>query len=137
MIQITKIWFDGDWMYGLDDSGRQYKQSILWYRRLVDATPEQRNSYTLSIDGIHWRAINEDISFDSFVERNNIEPNAMQRFFLTHREINLSQFSQLLGINPTLMRDYINGWKTPSPQRKKEILNGIHSYASSLQSVSF
>lgn len=42
MIHITKIWFDGDWMFGIDENNNQYKQSILWYWRLVEATTEQK-----------------------------------------------------------------------------------------------
>ena len=68
MIEIKKIWFEGDWLFGQDSSGKIYKQSILWYRRLVDATEEQRNNYELSDEGMHWRCIDEDISFDSFIE---------------------------------------------------------------------
>ena len=137
MIRITKIWFEGNWMYGLSEDGKTYRQSILWYWRLIEATPEQLNDYTLSHDGIHWRNINEDIGMDSFEERNNIEPNAMQRFFLTHRELNLAGIAKYLNINPTLLRDYINGWKTPSEARVKEIREGIRRYALSLQNVTF
>lgn len=137
MVQISKIWFDGDWMYGETKDGKQYKQSILWYWRLVDATPQEREQYTLSYDGIHWRNINEDIGMDSFEERNNIEPTAMQKFFLKHREFNIAGLSDILHINPTLLRDYINGWKTPSEARVNEIREGMHQYALKLEKVPF
>lgn len=137
MVKIEKIWFDNLWLFGQDVSGNIYKQSILWYRRLVDATKEQRENYELSDIGIHWRCINEDISFDSFVERNNVEPNAMQKFFLSHREFNLIGLSKILGINHTLLYDYINGWKTPSPKRVEEIRSGIKRYAQELENVEF
>ena len=137
MIHITKIWFDGDWMFGIDENNNQYKQFILWYWRLVEATTEQKNKYTLSYDGIHWRDINEDIGMDSFQKLNGIEPNAMQKFFLTHRELNVAGIAKYLKINPTLLRDYINGWKIPSEARIKEIQEGIHKYALSLENVTF
>ena len=137
MKRIVQIWFDSNWLYGKDEEGTQYRQSVLWYRRLMDASPAQRADYTLSEDGMHWRSINEDIGFESFIERNNIEPNPMQTFFLTHREINLSSFAKKIGINANLVRDYINGWKTPSSQRKAEILSGVHTYAQDLQQISF
>lgn len=137
MIDIRKIWFDETHMYGQDSKGKVYKQSFLWYPRLYLATPEQRQNYTLGLDGIHWRTIDEDISFDSFEERGDVEPTAMQQFFLTHREINVAGIAKIIGINPTLLRDYTYGWKKPSPKRVKEIEEGIKTYARSLAAVSF
>ena len=137
MIPITKIWFDGEWLFGQDTNGNTYKQSILWYWRLVEATAEQRNDYELSDEGMHWRCINEDISFDSFVTRNGIEPSPMQRFFLTHRELNLSKFAKILDINHTLLYDYIHGFKAPSQQQIDKIRNGIKHYAQQLAEIDF
>ena len=134
---ITKIWFDGEWLFGQDTNGNTYKQSILWYWRLVEATPEQRNDYYLSDDGMHWRCINEDISFESFITRNAVEPTPMQRFFLTHRELNLCRFAKILDINHTLLYDYIHGFKTPSQQQINKIRHGIQHYAQQLADIKF
>lgn len=137
MIEIKKIWFDGEWLYGQDKEGKVYKQSILWYKRLVDATPEQRENYELSNEGMHWRCIDEDISFDSFIDRDGVEPTKMQKFFLSHREFNIGGLAKILNLNPSLLYDYINGWKTPSPKRVEEIQNGLLRYAQSLEQVNF
>ena len=32
--EISKIWFDADWIYGLGDDGKTYRQSLLWYNKL-------------------------------------------------------------------------------------------------------
>jgi hypothetical protein len=39
------------------------KQKVLYFPRLLNASPEQRNHYELSGGGtgIHWEAIDEDI----------------------------------------------------------------------------
>lgn len=137
MIQIKEIWFDDTHLYGRAMDGTVYKQSFLWYPRLYLATPEQRSDYELGIDGMHWRCIDEDISFDSFIERRDIEPTPMQKFFLTHREINVSGIAKIIGINPSLLRDYTYGWKNPSPKRVQEIQEGLHRYANSLMQVDF
>ena len=134
---ITKIWFEGEWLFGQDSSGNTYKQSILWYWRLVEATAEQRNDYYLSNDGMHWRSINEDISFESLVTRNGVEPSPMQRFFLTHRELNLIRFAKILDINHTLLYDYIHGFKTPSTKQITKIRHGIKRYAEQLAEIDF
>ena len=72
-----------------------------------------------------WRELDEDVSFESFAY-DDAEPSSLQRFFLTHKEINVAEFARSLGINPTLLRNYINGFKTPSKKREMEILDHIH-----------
>ena len=124
-MKITEIWFDADYIYGRDDKGKEYKQSLLWYPRLRVASEEERKRYTISMSGIHWRHLDEDISFESF-EYEDAEPTALQRFFLTHKEINVAEFARSMDMNPTLLRNYINGFKKPSKEREQEIINRIH-----------
>lgn len=66
MLKINKIWFEGNWLYGQGDDGHTYRQSLLWYKRLLDATPGERAQYTFSRIGIHWRKLDTDVSFESF-----------------------------------------------------------------------
>lgn len=124
-MKIQEIWFDVDYIYGRDEEGREYKQSLLWYPRLLQANDDDRGKYTFGLDGIHWRGLDEDVSFESF-EYEDAEPSALQRFFLTHKEINVVEFARRIHINPTLLRNYINGFKRPSKEREQEILNHIH-----------
>lgn len=124
-MKITLIWFDADYIYGRDDKGKEYKQSLLWYPRLRAASEEERKQYTMSMSGIHWRDLDEDISFESF-EYEDAEPTALQRFFLTHKEINVAEFARSMDMNPTLLRNYINGFKKPSKEREREIIDRIH-----------
>ena len=125
-MKIKEIWFDGDSICGRDETGREYSQSLLWYPKLREATEEERSRYVFGFDGIHWRHLDEDVSFESF-EYDDREPTALQRFFLTHKEINVAEFARSLGINATLLRNYINGFKKPSPERENAILNHIHN----------
>jgi len=124
-MKIKEIWFDGEHIYGRDEEGKDYRQSLLWYPKLRMANDEQRNKYTLGLTGIHWRNLDEDISFESF-EYEDAEPSALQRFFLTHKEINVAEFARSMGMNPTLLRNYINGFKKPSKEREQEIMDHIH-----------
>lgn len=135
-MKIEKIWFEGDYIYGMGDDGKTYRQSLLWYKRLRDATDEERNNYEFGLDGIHWRNIDEDVSFESFAYDDS-EPSKLQRFFLTHKEINISEFAKLIGINPTLMRNYVNGFKKPSEERENEILRQIHMIGKEYTMASF
>jgi len=133
-MKIEKIWFDGDYLYGLGDDGKTYRQSLLWYQQLRDATDEERSKYKFGLDGIHWRNLDEDVSFESF-EYDDAEPSKLQRFFLTHKEINVSEFAKLVGINASLLRNYINGFKKPSAEREEMILEEIRNVGRELVAV--
>ena len=136
MNRIEKIWFDGEWLYGLGDDGKTYRQSLLWYKNLLHATREQRQEYEISTIGIHWHKLDEDVSFESFTY-DEAEPSAFQRFFLEHPEINIAEFSKAIGLNPSLMRNYINGFKKPSREREQQILDHIHELGKTYLEVTF
>ena len=74
MIKINKIWFEGDFIFGLADDGKTYHQSLYWYPRLKETTDEEKNQYTFSTIGIHWRNLDEDISFESFTYEETSSP---------------------------------------------------------------
>lgn len=135
-MKIEKIWFDRDYLYGCDESGKVYRQSLLWYPRLRNASDDARKDYTISTVGIHWRSIDEDVSFESF-EYEDAEPTKLQRFFLTHKEINVAEFAKLAGINASLLRNYINGFKKPSKERESQILGQIHKLSEEYANVAF
>lgn len=135
-MKIKSIYFTDDHIIGLDESGKEWYQSLLWYPTLKNATPEQKATYEIGIDGFHWRNIDEDISFESFFY-DDAEPSPLQRFFLIHKEIKISEFAKLINIDATLLRNYINGFKKPSKEREQAILNGIHSLAKDYASASF
>ena len=124
-MKIKEIWFDADYIYGRDEEGKEYKQSLLWYPKLRAASKKERSQFTIGLGGLHWRELDEDISFESFAYE-DAEPSALQRFFLTHQEINVAEFARLIGMNPTLLRNYINGFKKPSKEREQEIIEHIH-----------
>ena len=65
-MKIQEIWFEGNSIHGRDENGREYSQSLVWYPRLSAASEEERRGYVFGLDGIHWRALDEDISFESF-----------------------------------------------------------------------
>lgn len=124
MEKLRDITFDKKFIYAKDAQGRTYKQSLLWYPALMEATQEQRMNYSVGFTGFHWRDLDEDISFESF-EYDDSVPSLLQEFFLTHKEINVAEFAKRIGLNATLLRNYINGFKKPSATREREILDAI------------
>ena len=135
-MEIKKVWFDQEYIYGIDEEGRTLRQSLLWYPRLAMASDKERESYQIGFDGIHWRNLDEDISFESF-SYEDAEPTALQKFFLTHKELNIAEFAKLIGINASLLRNYINGFKKPAKEREKEILRCIHKIGSEYSTITF
>ena len=128
---LTKIWFADNRIYGETDDGRTLFQSLLYYKRLLNATDEQRNNYRISRMGIHWEDLDEDVSFESF-EYDNPEPVGIAKFFLTHPEINVSAIARRLGLQQSLLASYINGSKKPSKEREDLIMAEVRALGAEL-----
>ena len=60
----TKVWFDQFNMWLSLSDGRQLSVPLEYFPRLLNARPDQRESYVFSGNGtgIHWDEIDEDIS---------------------------------------------------------------------------
>ena len=136
MMIITKIWFDDEHLFGQDENGKVLSQSLLWYPKLKDASEDEKAQFTFGFDGIHWRNLDVDVSFESFLY-DDAEPTEFQRFFLVHKEINITEFAKIAGINASLLRNYINGFKKPSKEREKEILDKIHQIGKVFLEINF
>ena len=54
--------FDDDSMWVTLGDGRTIGVPLVWFPRLLRATPAQRESVELSRRGLHWEALDEDIS---------------------------------------------------------------------------
>ena len=81
-MKITQIWFEGNRLYGQDEAGVVYSQSLRWYPYLQKASAAEREDYHFGFDGIHWPLLNEDVSFESFTY-----PDVDTPQFLYHHEI--------------------------------------------------
>mgnify|MGYP005842145779 CR=1 FL=1 len=61
-ISPEKIWFDEDTLWVILSDGRTIGAPLAWFPRLLHAEREERQDYELSAHGIHWDALDEDIS---------------------------------------------------------------------------
>ena len=66
-ISALSVTFDDDTFSVELSDGRTLRVPLVWFPRLLHATPEQRSRYELSRSGIHWEAIDEDISVDGLL----------------------------------------------------------------------
>ena len=131
-MNIKKIWFAEDRIYGETDDGRVLWQSLLYYKRLRNATPAQREDYEIDDEGIYWPTLDEDVSFESF-EYDDPDPKGISLLFLSHPELNAIAIGKRLGISQGLMTQYVNGTKKPSAERELEILREVKNAVSELQ----
>ena len=53
---------DDDTLWVSLSDGRTIAAPLTWFPRLLEATPEQRAQVELSNHGLHWEALDEDIS---------------------------------------------------------------------------
>lgn len=135
-MKIVKIRFADERIYGTTDDGRELWQSLLYYKRLRNASEQQREQYTINAYGIRWEELDEDISFESF-EYPDPEPSGLSRFFLKHDELNVSSIARRLGISQSLLAQYISGTKRPSAERRNEIMHVVHAIGHELANASF
>ena len=131
-MNTKKIWFAEDHIYGETDDGRVLWQSLLYYKRLRNATPAQREDYEIDDEGIYWPTLDEDVSFESF-EYDDPDPKGISLLFLSHPELNAIAIGERLGISQGLMTQYVNGTKKPSAERELEILREVKNAVSELQ----
>jgi hypothetical protein len=54
--------FDADSFWVELSDGRVLGVPLAWFPRLLQATPEQREAVRMSSRGLHWEALDEDIS---------------------------------------------------------------------------
>jgi hypothetical protein len=66
-IRATCVRFDDDQMWVELDDGRTLGIPLAWYPRLLHGTPEQRNQVSISPSGLHWEALDEDISIAGLI----------------------------------------------------------------------
>ena len=133
-LKIKKLWFNDNKIFVQTEEGKELCQSLLWYTRLLHATDEQRNDYRLSYSGIHWKSVDEDISFESFFY-DDTEPKGISRLFLMRPELNAPAIARRMGMEQSLLAAYIRGIKKPSDRQEKEILNTIRAFGKELMEV--
>ena len=67
-ISPERAWFDEDSMWIELNDARVIGVPLAWFPRLLQADESQLAQYELSPGGIHWEALNEDISVAGLLE---------------------------------------------------------------------
>ena len=133
MEKIEKIWLTDDAVWIRTDNGKEACEKFNDYPRLRYATKKQRADYETDEYGIHWREIDEDLSFEEFF--NKQETTELYKLFMAHPELNVSAIARRIGISQSLMAQYISGKKKASKARMTLILNTVREIGQELIAV--
>lgn len=66
---IIRIWMTDTAIWLQLKDKRQSRELFADYPRLANATPHQRENYTVSHFGIHWPELDEELSFGGFFNK--------------------------------------------------------------------
>ena len=66
-ISATSVRFDDDSMWVELTDGRTLGVPLAWFTRLLRATPAEREQVEISRVGLHWEALDEDISISGLL----------------------------------------------------------------------
>jgi len=133
---IKKIWLTNEAVCIETKDGKTGMELFADYPALENAAPEQREKYTTSSFGIHWKDLDEDLSFEGFF-KDKTESTDLGKVFSQLYELNVSALARKLNISQPLMAAYIKGTKKPGEARKKEIQKELHRFGKQLLDVSF
>ena len=123
-MDLKRIWFQDNRLYGEFADGEILWQSLLYYPRLMNASMEDREVYELDSDGVYWPLLDEDVSSESFGFENP-EPTGLSLLLLSHPELNYAALSKMTGIDTLLITRYAMGLKQPSKEHETLIRNAF------------
>lgn len=59
----------------------------------------------------------------------------LQQFFQYYKVLNAKHLAEKIGMNPTLLSQYVQGRKKPSPKQSERIINGIQQIGQELSEL--
>lgn len=135
-IDIKKVWVDKTFVHILTTEGKEYKEDIMNYERLRNATANQLQKFEVDNIGIHWPDLNEDLCYEGFLKKDNMDGKSdLYALFKRFPQINVAGIARNLGIKQSLMAAYICGTKRPSPKRRQEIIDELHALGRALLEI--
>lgn len=136
MEKIKNISFENGLINMESTEGRKYNRPLSDFPPMDTASIEELQQYEILLNGesIRWANMDMDIHISSFYERAG-EVNLLAFICYHLPMINISELAKSLGINKSLMYNYLYGIKRPSPKRLKEIKDQIRSIGNFLANI--
>lgn len=64
---IKDVIFSKDDITVVLENNQKFSQKLMYYPLLQKANNKEKQDYTISLIGLHWKKLNTDISFESFL----------------------------------------------------------------------
>lgn len=78
----------------------------------------------------------EELGYE--INADNLKLNLdLQQFFQYYKVLNANFLAKRIGMNPTLLSQYVRGKKQPSPKQSDRIIKGIQSIGRELSEIDF
>ena len=78
------------------------------------------------------------LAFDRQVRRDEFQLHIdLPQFFKYYRVLNAKFLAERIGMNPSLLSQYVSGTKVPGPKQVHRILTGIHEIGKELSDLKF
>ena len=68
LVRANKVWFDEDSLWLDLSDGRTLSVPLAWFPRLLHASRAEREAVEISTRGLHWEALDEDISVEGLLQ---------------------------------------------------------------------
>ena len=68
LVRAKSVRFDQDSLWVELSDGRTLGVPLAWFPRLLRGSPEQREQVEISSRGLHWEALDEDVSIAGLLE---------------------------------------------------------------------
>ena len=73
---------------------------------------------------------------DQYIDRENLTLNLdFKQFFEFYKVLNAKYLAERIGMNPSLLSQYINGKKLPSEKQKVKLIHGLNSIGQELMQL--
>ena len=100
---------------------------------IYSTAKETPSLYANLVDALNLYYV--DYGYDVSVE--NLKLNLdLQQFFRYYKVLNANFLAQRIGMNPTLLSQYVRGKKHPSSTQTDKIIKGIHAIGKELSDIS-
>jgi len=98
----------------------------------VGKTLEELKSHILDAINLHFEKQKRTLIADDLKIHLDLP-----QFFTFYKVINAKALSELIGINQSLLAQYIKGHKKPSPRQIERILKGVQQVGKELAAIQF
>ncbi len=135
MEKIQEIWFDNGRIYMRSVAGNVFSRPLEAFPVLKDASDVERQKFYIWGNGeyVRWKALDEDLSVDSFMETTEPNPdNEVSDIFKRCPWLNISEVAKFIGMPKAVLDRFIYGIWQPKEETLTTIKKAIKSMSAEL-----